>query len=374
MNISLKTSNWRVFVKKYFLRSVFAGLIVLSSFSVVSAAYCTPDLNEGCNTYYISRVKLNGLDNNSAGRSADGYGLFALSTNAMNRNTGYTMEITIIKPTFSSSSVAAYIDWNQDDDFADAGETVLARQDDFGDGTGTKTYSFTVTPPAGASFGNTRIRVGMYACSIGNPIACPASGFSGEYEDYTADVTFGLPIELLYFDAYKDKDKKVALTWETATEINNAYFTIERSTDGINFYTILTVPGAGNSTRTLEYAAFDESPVNGWNYYRLKQTDYDGQYTYSGVKAVLITKSETNCTIYNTPYNALHIHVTNEKKEMVMLTVYDVIGQQVYAEYIEVKDCSVDTVFDMDAVGSLGVYFVKVSGGNNQCMVKVLKY
>ncbi|MEO8146092.1 MAG: T9SS type A sorting domain-containing protein [Bacteroidia bacterium] len=94
-----------------------------------------------------------------------------------------------------------------------------------------------------------------------------------------------LPISVINFDAFKNNNV-VDLKWTTATEINNDYFTIEKSKDGIHFASITTVDGAGNSSTTLNYATTDEQPYSGINYYRLKQTDFNGMFTYSKTVSV----------------------------------------------------------------------------------------
>ncbi|MGB3616831.1 MAG: LamG domain-containing protein, partial [Catalinimonas sp.] len=88
-----------------------------------------------------------------------------------------------------------------------------------------------------------------------------------------------LPIELTDFSAEVSGDA-VVLTWETATEINNAYFTVERSTDGQHFEAVGQVTGAGNSGQSLSYTWQDVAPPAGRLYYRLKQTDFDGTYAW----------------------------------------------------------------------------------------------
>ena len=96
-----------------------------------------------------------------------------------------------------------------------------------------------------------------------------------------------LPIELLSFDAiYDNNDNKVNLTWSTASETNNALFTVQRSTDGEIFSDALTEKGAGNSSQTLYYAGADETILGGTVYYRLMQTDYDGHHAYSKIVSV----------------------------------------------------------------------------------------
>ena len=84
-----------------------------------------------------------------------------------------------------------------------------------------------------------------------------------------------LPIHLLTFAA-SQSDNTVNITWTTATEVNNDYFSVERSTDGISYEVIATVKGAGNSETELDYKITDNSPVAGVAYYRLSQTDFDG--------------------------------------------------------------------------------------------------
>ncbi|MFK7799444.1 MAG: T9SS type A sorting domain-containing protein [Aureispira sp.] len=111
-----------------------------------------------------------------------------------------------------------------------------------------------------------------------------------------------LPIELAYFDAAVANKNQVVLSWETAVEINNSHFTIEHSMDGVNWEAVTTVAGAGNSNVPISYRIVDELPHFGISYYRLKQTDFDGQYTYSEIKAVEIEIPTThNITVYPNP-------------------------------------------------------------------------
>ena len=105
------------------------------------------------------------------------------------------------------------------------------------------------------------------------------------------DQAVALPIELLSFDA-KRYQGNVKVNWKTASEINNDFFTIERSIDGENFDRISEVDGAGNSTHIISYFMIDTDYKNGINYYRLKQTDYNGSETLSEIVAVDMTKMQ----------------------------------------------------------------------------------
>ena len=138
-----------------------------------------------------------------------------------------------------------------------------------------------------------------------------------------------LPIELVYFKASL-LDKKVLIEWETASEINNDYFTIERSMDGISFNSFSIVDGAGNSNSTLNYSAIDNNPLNGISYYRLKQTDFDGKYSYSNIVSVYIENQEIIQNLwYNKDDNKINIEINSTYSSEYIITAYDICGKQI---------------------------------------------
>ena len=100
-----------------------------------------------------------------------------------------------------------------------------------------------------------------------------------------------LPIELMFFSA-QVKANQVALHWATASEQDNESFTIERSADGFNWDIVTTLNGAGTSIHRIDYTARDQRPLSGLSYYRLKQTDFDGHFTYSNIVSVVIDTEE----------------------------------------------------------------------------------
>ncbi len=109
-----------------------------------------------------------------------------------------------------------------------------------------------------------------------------------------------LPITLTSFHAETTLDGLVELTWTTATETNNDFFSIERSKDGKNWEQLMQVKGAGTTTETQHYRSIDDGPYIGSSYYRLKQTDYDGRFTYSSVVRVVL-KAEEDLVVYPNP-------------------------------------------------------------------------
>jgi hypothetical protein len=88
-----------------------------------------------------------------------------------------------------------------------------------------------------------------------------------------------LPIQLTSFNVACNNDVAV-MSWTSATEINNAYYTVERTADGITYEIVATVKGAGNSSMPLNYSVTDYDPLPGTSYYRLSQTDLDGKTTH----------------------------------------------------------------------------------------------
>ncbi len=108
-----------------------------------------------------------------------------------------------------------------------------------------------------------------------------------------------LPIELLSFTAAAAQTQ-VDLAWSTASETDNARFTVLRSADLQQWEEVVQLPGAGNSSSTLHYTATDPAPLAGNSYYRLRQTDNDGTYTMSEVRAVHRTE-QTSGRLIITP-------------------------------------------------------------------------
>ena len=112
----------------------------------------------------------------------------------------------------------------------------------------------------------------------------------GQYYTLGSIETGALPITLISFEAKANEANEVTLDWVTATEVNNSFYTIERSVDGTNFETVANIDGAGNSDDLLFYSYIDTKPINGLSFYRLKQTDFNGEFDYSEVRSVRIER------------------------------------------------------------------------------------
>lgn len=156
------------------------------------------------------------------------------------------------------------------------------------------------------------------------------------YLSSTENLGTVLPVTLTSFDA-RLENSKVLLQWVTASEQNNRGFAIERSAnskDWMNIGFVQSKAAGGNSTSALSYQQYDSEPLQGLNYYRLKQTDFDGRYVYSNIRQVSVNNA-----------SAVSIH-PNPTKDLVMVNGLD--GK----ETIHILDASGRKVKEMKATGS----------------------
>lgn len=221
------------------------------------------------------------------------------------------------------------------------------------------------------------------------PTTIPATGAAGRiysagagyaqrtgYQEFSkhaiAKAPMILPIKLLYFTATKNGDV-VGLDWATTTEINNDYFTIERSKDAFNFEPIFFKKGAGNSSINLYYSTIDKSPLSGVSYYRLKQTDFDGKYSYSNIESVVFegTKGlEIVNTFHSVDNNLLSIRINCEENAAINFELYDMTGKKVIA-LVQTLNGNNQTVLLQTKGLSSGIYLLKVFSNTEVITQKV---
>ena len=182
----------------------------------------------------------------------------------------------------------------------------------------------------------------------------------------TLDLVNPLPIELVHFSA-TPKDKVVEVNWTTLTEINNDYFVVERSADGNAFQVLGTTPGAGNSSQMLQYSWTDYSPLKGTSYYRLKQVDFDGSYSYSNTVAVS-RDAFGDLVIFPNPARE-QVTIQRKNTETVRVVLLAVDGT-VVRDFL-MQDES--TVIEVNALPA-GTYLLKfITEGNSQVEKLVVK-
>ena len=170
-----------------------------------------------------------------------------------------------------------------------------------------------------------------------------------------------LPIELLSFSC-ENIESTVSLRWATATETNNDYFTVERSSNGIYFEQTGKVQGAGNSTTTLQYEFIDNSPLEGLNYYRLKQIDYDGTSEFSSVISVIYTKSKKPgiTAVYPIPAeDYLFVELNSVADNEVPIEIFDITGRPVLSQNAAVGSGTQSINLDISQLAK-GVYSISI--------------
>ena len=222
---------------------------------------------------------------------------------------------------------AIWIDINQDGDFDDAGEMVSQSNfsNCFGGGS-PPIITGTFTVPSTASGGMTTLRVRTQHCSDGI-VSSPCAAYNfGEAEDYGLNITSSLPVSWVSFAA-RQKEKKVLLEWQTASEVNTSFFAVERSLNGLDFEEIGRVDAAGSSLQILNYAFVDANPVSGTLYYRLRQVDADGAYVYSPVEVVQFDAGRGELRVYPNPSNGQFTLEAPAGTQPLRVEVYDLRGR-----------------------------------------------
>jgi hypothetical protein len=148
-----------------------------------------------------------------------------------------------------------------------------------------------------------------------------------------------LPIELLSFEG-SVCEKNICLVWETISEKSNDHFEVQHSYDGSNFQTMSKIKSKSSDAAgmKLKYIAEDSQPNEGYNYYRLKQVDYDGSYKYFKIIEVPYQSAERVYRIYPNPNTGNFIISGNStsSKEPVTLVLYNLFGKIVYSDVISV--------------------------------------
>jgi hypothetical protein len=187
-----------------------------------------------------------------------------------------------------------------------------------------------------------------------------------------------LPVQLLSLSA-KAQHGDVMVNWSTASEINSLGFDVERSSDGRSFESVGFVKGAGNSSKTVNYlyndaAAFAKA-ANNTLYYRLKQTDLNGAFSYSGVVSVSIHNMEMNgMSAYPNPFNnnvQLSFHATQEG--IASIRIMDIRGMLVAQQNNNISSGMNHVAVEQLSSLPNGMYFVELSVNGERTVVKMMK-
>jgi len=202
-----------------------------------------------------------------------------------------------------------------------------------------------------------------------------AGTFNSRFKLHFNKSSNSLPIQLVSFDA-KCQDNKVNVNWSTASETNNDYFTIERSADASSWEFLKKVAGSGNSNALLNYSTMDNNPLSGISYYRLKQTDFNGQSETFSPVAVKCSEesSQLDITYYPNPFTSeVYAVINNSISDNAIVNVYNILGSIVYSKNINHDQLALKS-FELDLSKLTdGVYFIEFKSDSYSGITKLVK-
>ena len=329
---------------------------VIVAQNAANQCYCNSSFSN-VNFEYITNVTAAGINNSSAGNAGGPVNytsLVGLVTTAV----PFNLSVSIFPD--ANEYIYAFIDWNQNGILNDAGEvyTVVSNTSLSGP------HVISITPPITAVVGNTRMRVMLdYDNSIPDP--CRSATY-GEAEDYTLNVGAPLAIRLSEISA-TNVGHKNRVDWKTTAELDDDYFELERGEDGRQFSKLNTVKANGSGS---EYSFWDETPLDGTSYYRLKLFDRSGSFVYSDVvNATLKRGRGPALEAYPNPVETvLKITVNGTIGNNATISLIDVAGRTI--KTIQVK--AAETIVNMDDLAQ-GVYFIKYTNEIHQQTIKINK-
>ncbi len=177
-----------------------------------------------------------------------------------------------------------------------------------------------------------------------------------------------LPIELISFNT-KLSGSVVKIDWATATELNNDFFTIERSEDGINWSVMDEVDGAGDAHVRLDYQYIDYDPIPGISYYRLKQTDFDGQFEYFDPSVIFYEPNNMFRIFPNPVQDQLNITTSSELQDA-RIFIKNLNGQLEQADELILSSHQAQLQFGHLAPG---VYLLEIVFPETKLSARILK-
>ncbi len=196
---------------------------------------------------------------------------------------------------------------------------------------------------------------GVYAVTVITAGGCTS------IDSVTVLMSTPLPVDLINFSAVEEHGR-IFIQWTTASEINNDFFEVERSNDGVNWHSIFSIEGAGNSASVHHYSEIDEFPVEGINYYRLQQVDFDGTSAYSEIVALNFLKQKRDPVLISVFPNPANSHLNISAGENIFVQLVDVNGKAVFQP--RAVHANLNLEISIQQIPS-GVYSFKIYRENN---------
>ena len=182
-----------------------------------------------------------------------------------------------------------------------------------------------------------------------------------------------LPITLTSFTGEVDDNNLVQLKWITEAEINNDYFTIERSIDAQVFEVVGIVDAEGNSTLVNSYHIEDRMPYKGISYYRLKETDYEGTSKYSNLVAVNLESDFGDLSLFPNPVEgSAYLSFRSNIFDVTEVIIYDIAGKKVITKSFEVIKGNNRLELPSSDLPQ-GMYFLSIGNDKETSNIKFIK-
>lgn len=178
------------------------------------------------------------------------------------------------------------------------------------------------------------------------------------------DQSIPLPIELIAFAA-KPMIDHVMINWTTGSELNNDFFSIEKSINAAEWSEIMTLPGSGTTSKTTSYEAIDRKPISGFSYYRLKQTDFDGQYSHSKVSLVQFQSDIEKMSVSPNPSSDIFYVKSGISLAPNRVALFDIGGQRILDKF---SFDEFGLIVDLSGLDD-GIYLLKIVGNSNPSSV-----
>lgn len=223
----------------------------------------------------------------------------------------------------------------------------------------------------------TYVSTGTAGTTAGGPHTVAAGGTVTYFSPYLLSrLSAPLPITLTVFTAtYNTSLGDVELDWSTASEANNSYFTVERTQNGVDFETVgIRIPGNGTTSQVHSYTAFDEKPYNGISYYRLKQTDFNGNFSYSPLRSVNVDSKFNDLSVFPNPSSSsAYFNFTSEVDAEASLRIFDAMGNLVFSQPITVSTGGNSITVDVSQFAK-GFYFATLNLNGQDAQMRKTKF
>jgi len=211
-----------------------------------------------------------------------------------------------------------------------------------------------------APVGTRYIRVRLLAKLNGGP------SIDGYFDNLSLTTSIPLPVIISSFDVVAE-NTDVKLIWTTSTENDNNYFTVQRSQNATDWTDLEKVQAISNGGSGATYTAYDDNPLTGILYYRLKQTDFTGKSTYSEIKEINFTQSFADVIVFPNPAKGFFTISESEIKNL-QVAVYNNIGQIIILPHTAQNN---SITFNTSAL-SKGIYYIRLSNTHTTEIRKIV--